>query len=84
MPVLLKMLQRFSEEVQEGEGDGLSILSGSSGSTSGSALSSNSSGKEEKFTDILKTTKENGGHNETKLLTSKTKSKKYEQSDDLK
>ena len=59
-------------------------MSGSSGSTSGSALSSNSSGKEEKFTDILKTTKENGSHNETKLLTSKTKSKKYEQSDDLK
>ena len=57
------MLCRFSKEVQEEEGDGLSILSGSSDSTSGSALptSSNSSdiehSKEDNFTDILKTIK---------------------------
>ena len=81
--------------MQEEEGDGLSILSGSSGSTSGSALSSSDSGgdrsssNEKSFTNILKTTKSDEGQSlngatfvSSKGSSRKTTSRKYKQSKD--
>ena len=87
---------RFSEEVQEEEGDGLSILSGISDSTSGSALSSSDSIDGSSNENIMERSKpDQGSLNEAELLSckgnpsktksrnpSKTKPRKYKQSKD--